>query len=50
MKELLRDLWKYLMQNKKWWLVPLMITLLLVGFLLFLAAGSALSPFIYSLF
>ena len=30
MKELLRDLWSYLMQNKKWWLVPLMITLLLV--------------------
>jgi hypothetical protein len=50
MKELLRDLWKYLMQNKKWWLVPLMITLLLVGILLFLAASSALSPFIYSLF
>jgi len=42
MKELLRDLWKYLMQNKKWWLVPLMITLLLVGFLLFLAASTAL--------
>jgi hypothetical protein len=50
MRELLRDFWKYLMQNKKWWLVPLMVTLLLVGFLLFLAASSALSPFIYSLF
>jgi hypothetical protein len=50
MKELLRDLWKYLMQNKKWWLAPLIITLLLVGFLLFLAASTALSPFIYSLF
>jgi hypothetical protein len=50
MKELLLDLWKYLMQNKKWWLVPLIVTLFLVGFLLILAASSALSPFIYSLF
>jgi hypothetical protein len=50
MKELIRDLWNYLMQNKKWWLIPLMITLLMVGFLLILAASSALSPFIYSLF
>jgi len=50
MKELLKDLWRYLMQNKKWWLIPLVITLLLVGFFLFLAASSALSPFIYSLF
>jgi Family of unknown function (DUF5989) len=50
MKEMLLDLWKYLKQNKKWWLVPLIVTLLLVGFLLILAAGSALSPFLYSLF
>jgi len=50
MFELLRDLWKYLIQNKKWWLIPLIITLLLVGLLIFLAASSALSPFIYSLF
>ncbi|MDQ6763529.1 MAG: DUF5989 family protein [Bacteroidota bacterium] len=50
MKELLHDLWKYLLQNKKWWLIPLMVTLLLISFLLIIAGSSALSPFIYSLF
>ena len=48
--EFLRDIWKYLLQNKKWWLLPLIITLFLVGFLLIVAASSALSPFLYSLF
>lgn len=40
----------YLRANKKWWLVPIIIILVLLGALLFLAEGSALAPFIYTLF
>lgn len=48
--ELLKDIWGFLKVRKKWWLAPIVITLLLLGGLLFLTAGSAISPFIYSLF
>lgn len=50
MKEFLIDFWNYIRQNKKWWLVPLIIILFLTGFLLFMSGSSALAPFIYSLF
>jgi hypothetical protein len=46
----IKDLWAYLRQNKKWWLTPLIIVLLLIGFLLVIGGSSVLSPFIYSLF
>jgi hypothetical protein len=46
---LLRDFWHLLAQNKKWWLLPILSVLLIVGTLIFLS-GSALAPFIYSLF
>jgi hypothetical protein len=45
---LLTELWDFLRTNKKWWLGPIILTLLLVGALL-LAGGSA-APFIYTLF
>lgn len=45
---LLVELWDFLRDNKKWWLGPIIVTLLLVGALL-LAGGSA-APFIYTLF
>jgi hypothetical protein len=48
--ELLKDIWGFLKVRKKWWLAPIVITLLLLGGLLLLTAGSAISPFIYSLF
>lgn len=48
--ELLRDIWQFLKVRKKWWLAPIIITLLIIGSLLFFAGGSAISPFIYSLF
>jgi competence protein ComGC len=38
------------MERKKWWLVPMIIVLLLIGALIFLSAGSAVAPFIYTLF
>ncbi len=46
---LLRELWGLVYNNKKWWLVPVLAALLLVG-LLILASGSAAAPFIYTLF
>ncbi|MFN2508052.1 MAG: DUF5989 family protein [Chthoniobacterales bacterium] len=47
---ILRELWTFLRVRKKWWLAPILILLLAVGGLLALAEGSALAPFIYSLF
>ena len=45
----LRDLVAFLMQNKKWWLVPVVIVTLLVGALIVLGSTAA-APFIYTLF
>ena len=45
----LRELWGFLAQNKKWWLLPILIMLLVFG-LLILLSGSGLAPFIYTLF
>jgi hypothetical protein len=44
------ELWQFLRARRKYWLVPVVIALLLVGGLLVLAEGSALAPFIYTLF
>ncbi|HZE86198.1 MAG TPA: DUF5989 family protein [Puia sp.] len=48
--EFLRDLWNFLKVRKKWWLAPLIIVLILLGLLIVLGSGSALAPFIYTLF
>ncbi len=48
--ELLRELWAFMRVRKKWWLLPLIIVLLGVGALLAFAQGSALAPFIYTVF
>ena len=45
-----RELWAYMRERKKWWLVPILIVMLLVGLLLVFAQGSALAPFIYTIF
>ncbi|MFQ5659305.1 MAG: DUF5989 family protein [Gammaproteobacteria bacterium] len=50
MIELLRDLWLFMRTRKKYWLAPIIIVLLLLGGLIFLAQGSAVAPFIYTLF
>ena len=47
---IIRELWQFLRARRKYWLVPLVIAMLLVGGLLVLAQGSALAPFIYTLF
>jgi hypothetical protein len=50
MLELLKDLWAFMRVRKKFWLLPLIVTLVLLGALLVLAQGSAVAPFIYTLF
>jgi competence protein ComGC len=47
---LLKELWAFLRIRKKFWLLPLLIVLLFVGALLVLTQGSALAPFIYTIF
>jgi hypothetical protein len=47
---LARELWAFMRVRKKWWLLPILAVLLLVGALLVLAQGSALTPFIYTIF
>ncbi len=46
----LRDLWGFLRVRKKWWLMPIVLALLLVGLLVVVTESSALAPFIYALF
>ncbi|MGD8330046.1 MAG: DUF5989 family protein [Acidobacteriota bacterium] len=48
--EFLADLWGFLRVRKKFWLLPIIIVLLLVGALIVFTSGSALAPFIYTLF
>jgi hypothetical protein len=50
MLELLKDLWAFMRVRKKFWLLPLIMTLVLLGMLLVVAQGSAVAPFIYTLF
>ena len=46
----LRELWTFLRVRRKFWLLPIIIIMLLLGGLLILAQGSAIAPFIYTLF
>jgi len=48
--QVLQELWEFMRHNKKYWLAPIVIVLVLVGLLLVLAKGSAVAPFIYTLF
>jgi hypothetical protein len=48
--EFLKDLWMYLKERKKWWLLPVIIILLFFGILIVLSSGSAIAPFIYTIF
>ncbi len=44
------ELWGFLKTRKKWWLTPIILFLLLLGALIVFTEGSALAPFIYTLF
>jgi competence protein ComGC len=48
--EILKEFWSFLKERKKFWLIPVVVALLLVGSLLILAQGSVIAPFIYTLF
>jgi hypothetical protein len=50
MLDLLKDLWGFMKARKKFWLAPIIIILLLLGVLIVLSQGSAVAPFIYTLF
>jgi hypothetical protein len=47
---ILGELWAYMKVRKKWWLGPIFLMLILLGLLIVLTQGSALAPFIYTLF
>jgi len=44
------EFWQFLKERKKWWLAPIIVLLLLIGLLIFMTSGSAVAPFIYTLF
>ncbi|GAB7022196.1 DUF5989 family protein [Salidesulfovibrio brasiliensis] len=48
--DFLKDLWGFLRERKKFWLLPIIIVLLLFGALIVLTSGSAIAPFIYTVF
>ena len=48
--ELASDLWEFLKVRKKYWLAPLIITIVLMGALIVFTQGSVVAPFIYSIF
>ncbi|MEN8205305.1 MAG: DUF5989 family protein [Pseudomonadota bacterium] len=50
MLDLLKDLWDFLKIRKKFWLAPIILVLVLLGALIVLSQGSAVAPFIYTLF
>ena len=50
MGEFVLELWAFMKERKKFWLLPIISILLLVGALVVLTQGSAVAPFIYTLF
>ena len=47
---IITELWQFLKVRKKWWLLPIIVFLVLLGGLIVLTQGSALAPFIYAIF
>ena len=50
MLDFLKDLWDFMKVRKKFWMAPIIIVMLLLGSLIVLSQGSAVAPFIYTLF
>jgi drug/metabolite transporter superfamily protein YnfA len=50
MIEFLKDIWSYLRQQKKWWLIPIILALLVLGLLMIFAETTAVGAFVYPLF
>jgi hypothetical protein len=50
MGEFVMELWAFMKERKKFWLLPIIVVLLLLGSLIVLTQGSAVAPFVYTLF
>lgn len=50
MGEFVMELWAFMRERKKFWLLPIVVVLVLLGSLIVLTQGSAVAPFIYTLF
>tara|TARA_Y200000002_G_scaffold83221_1_gene65972 strand:+ start:1174 stop:1326 length:153 start_codon:yes stop_codon:yes gene_type:complete len=50
MVEFLKEFWEFLVERKKYWLLPIILVLALFGILIVLSQGSAVAPFIYTIF
>ncbi len=50
MIDLIKDLWSFMRERKKFWMAPIIVVMLALGGLIVLAQGSAVAPFIYTLF
>jgi hypothetical protein len=50
MIDFMKDLWGFMRERKKFWLAPIIIVMVLLGVLIVVAQGSAVAPFIYTLF
>lgn len=48
--EFLKDIWMFMKERKKFWLLPVILTLLVLGFIIVYGGGSAIAPFIYTIF
>jgi hypothetical protein len=48
--QVIREVWQFMRHNRRYWLAPIVVVLLLVGLLLIVAKGSVIAPFIYTLF
>jgi hypothetical protein len=46
----LKEYWIFIKERKRWWLLPVIIILFLIGLFILIGASSALAPFVYSLF
>ena len=50
MMDIFKELWAFMRVRKKWWLGPILVTMLLLSALIVMTQGSAVAPFIYALF
>lgn len=50
MMDFISDLWGFMRERKKFWMAPIILVMLLLGALIVLSQGSAVAPFIYTLF
>jgi hypothetical protein len=48
--DFIKDFWAFLKERKKWWLAPILVMLLGIGAIVVFSGGTAISPFIYTLF